>query len=206
MEFIKKIEIEEGSVFSNAVAPNSIVLTNSLGTKAWNVLVKCKRPNNELVCKQLLRVLLAEILGDTEKCGEDCVIASKNKGLVGEFRKKCLSMTHAYITDRNGYIIPTSGLMYEDIAGEAVPLKTMFKILKSQPVYQLFVVDKLPWGHPELSKAVNEWVAANSLHMVYIEKFNERVGEISSISEKEEKELAKSEKEASTKESKEKAA
>lgn len=178
MEYIKKVSVSAEDFFATQFEAHSIVLTNEDCTNVWQILLKCRRATPQNVCKQILRALLESVLNQYNKRHEDCVMQSKNYGLGNEFKTKCLSTTRAYTTDKNGYILPNSAVTVEGLDGEYVPLKKVIRLTKSMPVYQLFVEEGKPWGHPELSKEVDAWLEAFKMNVTYMRKFDEKLGEI----------------------------
>ena len=91
------------------------------------------------------------------------------------------------VTDKNGDIIPGSGLSVRDSEKDTDKLRDIIRISKGMPIYKLVVEQGLDWSEESVVSALNAYVTATIEQMDYVKDLDAALGVAADSTEKEEK-------------------
>lgn len=184
--FVKNsFELVNGNVVAGTkLMARSLVLLNDNGAM-WNIIAKVRNTDKFSVIRALTKAVLASLHEAHKKNSTDAAQASKRR--VPQKLLQALSCHIAMVTDKNGDIIPGSGLSVRDSEKDTDKLRDIIRISKGMPIYKLVVEQGLDWSEESVVSALNAYVTATIEQMDYVKDLDAALGAAADSTEKEEK-------------------
>ena len=181
--FVKtSFELVNGNVVAGTkLMARSLVLLNDNGAM-WNVIAKVRNTDKFSVLRALTKAVLVELREVNKKNSTEEAIVSKRR--VQKKLAPALSCHIAMVTDKNGDIIPGSGLSVRESEKDTDKLRDIIRISKGMPIYKLVVEQGLDWSDVS---ALNMYVTATIQQMNYVKDLDAALGAAADSTEKEEK-------------------
>lgn len=196
--FVKNsFELVNGNVVAGTkLMARSLVLLNDNGAM-WNIIAKVRNTDKFSVIRALTKAVLVSLREVNKKNSTDAAQTSKKR--VPNKLAQALSCHIAMVTDKNGDIIPGSGLSVRDSEKDTDKLRDIIRISKGMPIYKLVVEQGLDWSEESVVSALNAYVTATIEQMDYIKDLDAALGVAADSTEKEEKAAEAAVKKNSTK-------
>lgn len=187
--FVKtSFELVNGNVVAGTkLMARSLVLLNDNGAM-WNVIAKVRNTDKFSVLRALTKAVLVELREVNKKNSTEEAIVSKRR--VQKKLAPALSCHIAMVTDKNGDIIPGSGLSVRESEKDTDKLRDIIRISKGMPIYKLVVEQGLDWSEESVVSALNAYVTATIQQMNYVKDLDAALGAAANSTEKEEKAAA----------------
>lgn len=184
--FVKtSFELVNGNVVAGTkLMARSLVLLNDNGAM-WNIIAKVRNTDKFSVIRALTKAVLVSLREVNKKNSTDAAQASKKR--VQNKLPQALSCHIAMVTDKNGDIIPGSGLSVRDSEKDTDKLRDIIRISKGMPIYKLVVEQGLDWSEESVVSALNAYVTATIEQMDYVKDLDAALGAAADSTEKEEK-------------------
>lgn len=184
--FVKtSFELVNGNVVAGTkLMARSLVLLNDNGAM-WNVIAKVRNTDKFSVLRALIKAVLVELREVNKKNSTEEAIVSKRR--VQKKLAPALSCHIAMVTDKNGDIIPGSGLSVRESEKDTDKLRDIIRISKGMPIYKLVVEQGLDWSEESVVSALNMYVTATIQQMNYVKDLDAALGAAADSTEKEEK-------------------
>lgn len=187
--FVKNsFELVNGNVVAGTkLMARSLVLLNDNGAM-WNIIAKVRNTDKFSVIRALTKAVLVSLREVNKKNSTDAAQISKKR--VPNKLAQALSCHIAMVTDKNGDIIPGSGLSVRDSEKDTDKLRDIIRISKGMPIYKLVVEQGLDWSEESVVSALNAYVTATIEQMDYVKDLDAALGVAADSTEKEEKAAA----------------
>lgn len=184
--FVKtSFELVNGNVVvGTKLMARSLVLVNDNGAM-WNIIAKVRNTDKFSVIRALTKAVLVSMREANKKNSTEAAIASKRR--VPNKITQALSCHIAMVTDKNGDIIPGSGLSVRDGEKDTDKLRDIIRISKGMPIYKLVVEQGLDWSEESVVSALNAYVTATIEQLDYVKDLDAALGAAADSTEKEEK-------------------
>lgn len=184
--FVKNsFELVNGNVVAGTkLMARSLVLLNDNGAM-WNIIAKVRNTDKFSVIRALTKAVLVSLREVNKKNSTDA--AQRSKKRVPNKLAQALSCHIAMVTDKNGDIIPGSGLSVRDSEKDTDKLRDIIRISKGMPIYKLVVEQGLDWSEESVVSALNAYVTATIEQMDYVKDLDAALGVAADSTEKEEK-------------------
>ncbi len=184
--FVKtSFELVNGNVVAGTkLMARSLVLLTDNGAM-WNIIAKVRNTDKFSVIRALTKAVLVSLREVHKKNSTDAAQASKKR--VPNKLPQALSCHIAMVTDKNGDIIPGSGLSVRDSEKDTDKLRDIIRISKGMPIYKLVVEQGLDWSEESVVSALNAYVTATIEQMDYVKDLDAALGAAADSTEKEEK-------------------
>lgn len=184
--FVKtSFELVNGNVVAGTkLMARSLVLVNDNGAM-WNIIAKVRNTDKFSVIRALTKAVLVSMREANKKNSTEAAIASKRR--VSNKIAQALSCHIAMVTDKNGDIIPGSGLSVRDGEKDTDKLRDIIRISKGMPIYKLVVEQGLDWSEESVVSALNAYVTATIEQLDYVKDLDAALGAAADSTEKEEK-------------------
>lgn len=184
--FVKNsFELVNGNVVAGTkLMARSLVLLNDNGAM-WNIIAKVRNTDKFSVIRALTKAVLVSLREVNKKNSTDAAQTSKKR--VPNKLAQALSCHIAMVTDKNGDIIPGSGLSVRDSEKDTDKLRDIIRISKGMPIYKLVVEQGLDWSEESVVSALNAYVTATIEQMDYVKDLDAALGVAADSTEKEEK-------------------
>lgn len=184
--FVKtSFELVNGNVVAGTkLMARSLVLLNDNGAM-WNIIAKVRNTDKFSVIRALTKAVLVSLHKAHEKNSTDAAQASKRR--VPNKLAQALSCHIAMVTDKNGDIIPGSGVSVRENEKDTDKLRDIIRISKGMPIYKLVVEQGLDWSEESVVSALNAYVTATIEQMDYVKDLDVALGVAADSTEKEEK-------------------
>ncbi|MDE6986303.1 MAG: hypothetical protein K2P55_05070 [Bacteroides acidifaciens] len=184
--FVKtSFELVNGNVVvGTKLMARSLVLLNDNGAM-WNIIAKVRNTDKFSVIRALTKAVLVSLREVNKKNSTDAAQTSKKR--VPNKLAQALSCHIALVTDKNGDIIPGSGLSVRDSEKDTDKLRDIIRISKGMPIYKLVVEQGLDWSEESVVSALNAYVTATIEQMDYVKDLDAALGVAADSTEKEEK-------------------
>lgn len=184
--FVKtSFELVNGNVVAGIkLMARSLVLVNDNGAM-WNITAKVRNTDKFSVIRALTKAVLVSMREANKKNSTEAAIASKRR--VSNKIAQALSCHIAMVTDKNGDIIPGSGLSVRDGEKDTDKLRDIIRISKGMPIYKLVVEQGLDWSEESVVSALNAYVTATIEQLDYVKDLDAALGAAADSTEKEEK-------------------
>lgn len=184
--FVKNsFELVNGNVVADTkLMARSLVLLNDNGAM-WNIIAKVRNTDKFSVIRALTKAVLVSLREVNKKNSTDAAQTSKKR--VPNKLAQALSCHIAMVTDKNGDIIPGSGLSVRDSEKDTDKLRDIIRISKGMPIYKLVVEQGLDWSEESVVSALNAYVTATIEQMDYVKDLDAALGVAADSTEKEEK-------------------
>lgn len=184
--FVKtSFELVNGNVVAGTkLMARSLVLVNNNGAM-WNIIAKVRNTDKFSVIRALTKAVLVSMREANKKNSTEAAIASKRR--VPNKITQALSCHIAMVTDKNGDIIPGSGLSVRDGEKDTDKLRDIIRISKGMPIYKLVVEQGLDWSEESVVSALNAYVTATIEQLDYVKDLDAALGAAADSTEKEEK-------------------
>ena len=184
--FVKNsFELVDGNVVAGTkLMARSLVLLNDNGAM-WNIIAKVRNTDKFSVIRALTKAVLVSLREVNKKNSTDAAQTSKKR--VPNKLAQALSCHIAMVTDKNGDIIPGSGLSVRDSEKDTDKLRDIIRISKGMPIYKLVVEQGLDWSEESVVSALNAYVTATIEQMDYVKDLDAALGVAADSTEKEEK-------------------
>lgn len=184
--FVKtSFELVNGNVVAGTkLMARSLVLVNDNGAM-WNIIAKVRNTDKFSVIRALTKAVLVSMREANKKNSTEAAIASKRR--VPNKITQALSCHIAMVTDKNGDIIPGSGLSVRDGEKDTDKLRDIIRISKGMPIYKLVVEQGLDWSEESVVSALNAYVTATIEQLDYVKDLDAALGAAADSTEKEEK-------------------
>lgn len=184
--FVKNsFELVNGNVVAGTkLMARSLVLLNDNGAM-WNIIAKVRNTDKFSVIRALTKAVLVSLREVNKKNSTDAAQISKKR--VPNKLAQALSCHIAMVTDKNGDIIPGSGLSVRDSEKDTDKLRDIIRISKGMPIYKLVVEQGLDWSEESVVSALNAYVTATIEQMDYVKDLDAALGAAADSTEKEEK-------------------
>lgn len=184
--FVKtSFELVNGNVIAGTkLMARSIVLISDNGAM-WNIIAKVRNTDKFSVIRALTKAVLVSMREANKKNSTEAAIASKRR--VSNKIAQALSCHIAMVTDKNGDIIPGSGLSVRDGEKDTDKLRDIIRISKGMPIYKLVVEQGLDWSEESVVSALNAYVTATIEQLDYVKDLDAALGAAADSTEKEEK-------------------
>lgn len=178
-------ELVNGNVVAGTkLMARSLVLLNDNGAM-WNIIAKVRNTDKFSVIRALTKAVLVSLREVNKKNSTDAAQTSKKR--VPNKLAQALSCHIAMVTDKNGDIIPGSGLSVRDSEKDTDKLRDIIRISKGMPIYKLVVEQGLDWSEESVVSALNAYVTATIEQMDYVKDLDAALGAAADSTEKEEK-------------------
>lgn len=184
--FVKtSFELVNGNVIAGTkLMARSLVLISDNGAM-WNIIAKVRNTDKFSVIRALTKAVLVSMREANKKNSTEAAIASKRR--VSNKIAQALSCHIAMVTDKNGDIIPGSGLSVRDGEKDTDKLRDIIRISKGMPIYKLVVEQGLDWSEESVVSALNAYVTATIEQLDYVKDLDAALGAAADSTEKEEK-------------------
>lgn len=184
--FVKtSFELVNGNVIAGTkLMARSLVLISDNGAM-WNIIAKVRNTDKFSVIHALTKAVLVSMREANKKNSTEAAIASKRR--VSNKIAQALSCHIAMVTDKNGDIIPGSGLSVRDGEKDTDKLRDIIRISKGMPIYKLVVEQGLDWSEESVVSALNAYVTATIEQLDYVKDLDAALGAAADSTEKEEK-------------------
>lgn len=184
--FVKtSFELVNGNVVAGAkLMARSLVLVNENGVM-YNITAKVRNTDKFSVIRALTKAVLVSMREATRLNSSEAAQTSKKR--VSNKLIPALSCHVAMVTDKDGKIIPGSGLFVRDSEKDTNKLRDVVRITKGMPIYKLVVEQGLDWSEDSVVSALNAFVTATIEQMDYVKNLDAALGAAANSTEKEEK-------------------
>lgn len=184
--FVKtSFELVNGNVVAGMkLMARSLVLVNENGTM-YNIIAKVRNTDKFSVIRALTKIVLVSTREASKLNSTDAAQESKKR--VPNKIGAVLSCHVVMVTDKNGDIIPGSGLSVRDSEKDTNKLRDVVRITKGMPIYKLVVEQGLDWSEESVVNALNAFVTATIEQMDYVKNLDAALGAAADSTEKEEK-------------------
>lgn len=184
--FVKtSFELVNGNVVAGAkLMARSLVLVNENGVM-YNITAKVRNTDKFSVIRALTKAVLVSMREATRLNSSEAAQTSKKR--VSNKLIPALSCHVAMVTDKDGKIIPGSGLSVRDSEKDTNKLRDVVRITKGMPIYKLVVEQGLDWSEDSVVSALNAFVTATIEQMDYVKNLDAALGAAANSTEKEEK-------------------
>lgn len=180
------------------ISPRSVILYNYKTGYAYSLSTKCKNVDKFSIIRATVKGwLAAEREVYLENTKKDAVISKKKaKNPVSE----AFGAQIAFVTDKDKNVMP-SGIMAQSLVkGEALPLRNVLTVKKSEPLYKLVVVEGRDWSDPVVGEQLRAWTSTSVSHLDLFDRIDLALEKAADDTEKKEAALEKAMKEAEKKE------
>lgn len=196
--FVKtSFELVNGNVVAGKkLMARSLVLVNDNGAM-YNITAKVRNTDKFSVIRALTKAVLVSMREAIRLNSTDAAQESKKR--VANKITPALSCHIVMVTDKNGDIIPGSGLSVRDGEKDTNKLRDVVRIKRGMPIYKLVVEQGLDWSEETVVSALNAFVTATIEQMDYIKNLDEALGKAADSNESEEKKAENERKQAEKK-------
>ncbi|WP_279104005.1 J domain-containing protein [Bacteroides acidifaciens] len=196
--FVKtSFELVNGNVVAGTkLMARSLVLVNDNGAM-YNITAKVRNTDKFSVIRALTKAVLVSMREAIRLNSTDAAQESKKR--VANKIIPALSCHIVMVTDKNGDIIPGSGLSVRDGEKDTNKLRDIVRITRGMPIYKLVVEQGLDWSEETVVSALNAFVTATIEQMDYIKNLDEALGKAADSNESEEKKAENERKQAKKK-------
>lgn len=184
--FVKtSFELVNGNVVAGTkLMARSLVLASENGAM-YNITAKVRNTDKYSVIRALTKAVLVSMREAIKLNSTDAAQASKKR--VNNKLTPALSCHVVMVTDKDGKIIPGSGLSVRDGENDTNKLRDVIRITKGMPIYKLVVEQGLDWSEENVVSALNAFVTATIEQMDYVKNLDAALGAAADSTEKEEK-------------------
>lgn len=184
--FVKtSFELVNGNVVAGTkLMARSLVLANDNGVM-YNIIAKVRNTDKFSVIRALTKAVLVSMREAIKKNSTEAAQESKKR--VSNKIVPALSCHIVMVTDKNGDIIPGSGLSVRESEKDTDKLRDIIRVTKGMPLYKLVVEKGLDWSEESVVNALNAFVTATIEQMDYVKNLDAALGAAADSTEKEEK-------------------